>query len=198
MKEIKLNKRAILDIHIEVLTGIHIGGTKDIYGIGGIDSPVIKDPLTGKPIIPGSSIKGKLRSLMELARVVEDAHILFEGNDDGPTRGIFRDFMMTQASSELLQKHLGERTYTEIKAENTIDKFTGKTVRGGLRFIERVPAGAVFEGQIIINAYNQDDLDQFKALLEQGLELLEHNYLGGSGTRGYGKVKVNILSTKEI
>lgn len=198
MKDIKLTKRAILDIQIEVLTGIHIGGTKDIYGIGGIDSPVIKDPITGQPIIPGSSIKGKLRSLMELAGVVEDKHILFEGNEEGPTRGIFRDFTLTEASGKVLQKHLGDNTFTEIKAENTIDKFSGKTARGGLRFIERVPASAIFEGQIILNSYNEDNIEHLQDLLQQGLSLLEHNYLGGSGTRGYGKVKMHILSTQVL
>ena len=117
MKDITLKSRAVLKLKIDVLTGIHIGGTKDIYGIGGIDSPVIKDPITSKPIVPGSSLKGKLRSLMELSGIVDDNHIIFAGNEEGPTRGIFRDFMLTDESAKLLEKHLGEKTYTEIKAE---------------------------------------------------------------------------------
>ena len=47
-----------------VLTGIHIGGNVDSYGIGGVDAPVIKNPLNNEPIIPGSSIKGKMKMLL--------------------------------------------------------------------------------------------------------------------------------------
>jgi CRISPR-associated protein Csm3 len=194
-REIKLVNRIIYHIDIEVLTGLHIGGTKEIYGIGGIDSPVIKNPITNKPIIPGSSIKGKLKSLMNLAGVLNNQNnVIFAGNNEGPTRGIFRDMMLTEKSSMLLEKQLGDFTYTEIKTENKINPLTG-TSEGGLRFIERVPAGAVFSGEIIMNIYNEDNADCFRDSLEQGFRLLEHNYLGGSGTRGYGKVKISVAST---
>jgi CRISPR-associated protein Csm3 len=190
-----LVNRIIYHIDIEVLTGLHIGGTKEIYGIGGIDSPVIKNPITNMPIIPGSSIKGKLKSLMNLAGVLNDQNdVIFAGNNEGPTRGIFRDMMLTEKSSKLLEKKLGDFTYTEIKTENKINPLTG-TSEGGLRFIERVPAGAVFSGEIIMNIYNEDNADCFRDSLEQGFRLLEHNYLGGSGTRGYGKVKISVAST---
>ena len=43
--------------NIEVLTGMHIGGGNEFSAIGAIDSPVIKDPLSMRPIIPGSSLK---------------------------------------------------------------------------------------------------------------------------------------------
>jgi len=194
-REIKLVNRIIYHIDIEVLTGLHIGGTKEIYGIGGIDSPVIKNPITNMPIIPGSSIKGKLKSLMNLAGVLNNQNnVIFAGNNEGPTRGIFRDMMLTEKSSMLLEKQLGDFTYTEIKTENKINPLTG-TSEGGLRFIERVPAGAVFSGEIIMNIYNEDNADCFRDSLEQGFRLLEHNYLGGSGTRGYGKVKISVAST---
>ncbi|MCZ2152998.1 MAG: type III-A CRISPR-associated RAMP protein Csm3 [Bryobacterales bacterium] len=50
-----------------VLTGLRIGGGKDSVEIGGIDNPVIKHPHSQRPYIPGSSLKGKLRSLLEWA-----------------------------------------------------------------------------------------------------------------------------------
>jgi CRISPR-associated protein Csm3 len=50
---------------IQCLTGLHIGGTEEGYEIGGMDNPVIKDKITGYPYIPGSSLKGKMRSMME-------------------------------------------------------------------------------------------------------------------------------------
>ncbi|MBF1989590.1 type III-A CRISPR-associated RAMP protein Csm3 [Fischerella thermalis] len=46
-------------------TGLHIGGGGENLDIGGLDKPVIRDPLTKYPYLPGSSIKGKLRSILE-------------------------------------------------------------------------------------------------------------------------------------
>jgi CRISPR-associated protein Csm3 len=48
-----------------VETGLHIGGGNETLDIGGLDKPVIRDPLTQQPYLPGSSIKGKLRSILE-------------------------------------------------------------------------------------------------------------------------------------
>ena len=197
MKEIRLTKRIVLGIQLAVQTGIHIGGTKDIYGIGGVDSPVIKDPLTKQPIIPGSSLKGKLRSLLELAGV-EKNHVMFSGNETGPTRLIFRDLLLNFDSVKECQSKLGESTFTEIKAENMIDQFTGSAKKGALRFIERVPAGVSFEGEIIVNSYNHEPIERFVEILKKGFELLEHNYLGGSGTRGYGKVNIQVLKEEVL
>ncbi len=197
-KELRLTKRIIINLQIDVLTGIHIGGSKESYGIGGVDLPVIKDPVSGKPIIPGSSLKGKIRSLMELAGIVTgESLVLFAGNELGPTRCLFRDCHLSNESCKLLEARLGENVYTEIKAENTIDKFTGTTKMGGLRFIERVPMGVSFEGEIVINGYNDDDINDFYNKIEAGCRLLEANYLGGSGSRGYGKVKL-IFRSKQV
>ncbi|MGA1823095.1 MAG: type III-A CRISPR-associated RAMP protein Csm3 [bacterium] len=52
---------------LECLTGLHIGASKENMEIGAIDAPVVKDPLTSEPYIPGSSLKGKLRALLEKA-----------------------------------------------------------------------------------------------------------------------------------
>lgn len=194
MSSFKMINKAIIQFNLHIITGIHVGGTKDIYGIGGVDSPVLKDPLTGQPIIPGSSIKGKLRSLLELSDTSLINHVIFEGNDQSPTRGIFRDLKMHQTSADELQKVLGSGIFTEVKAENTIDPYTGKTKKGGLRFIERVPAGTIFQGEIIVNAFTGDEIVAFVNLIKRGFELLEYNYLGGSGSRGYGKVKFEIIS----
>lgn len=57
----------IIEVDIELKTGLHIGGTEEGFDIGGIDNPVIKDKITGIPYIPGSSLKGKMRSLLEWA-----------------------------------------------------------------------------------------------------------------------------------
>ena len=59
---------------IEVKTGLHIGGDDSFSAIGSIDSPVVRDPLTRDPVIPGSTLKGKMRSL--LARVKREVMLL--------------------------------------------------------------------------------------------------------------------------
>lgn len=50
---------------LKVETGLHIGGGGESLDIGGLDKPIIRDPLTQYPYLPGSSIKGKLRSILE-------------------------------------------------------------------------------------------------------------------------------------
>jgi CRISPR-associated protein Csm3 len=57
----------IISADIVLKTGLHIGGTEEGFDIGGIDNPVIKDKVSGLPYIPGSSLKGKMRSLLEWA-----------------------------------------------------------------------------------------------------------------------------------
>jgi CRISPR-associated protein Csm3 len=57
----------IISADIKLKTGLHIGGTEEGFEIGGIDNLVIKDKVTGVPYIPGSSLKGKMRSLLEWA-----------------------------------------------------------------------------------------------------------------------------------
>ncbi len=105
----------------------------------------------------------------------------------GPSRVEFSDIYLTQESIEELQKTLGEGIFTEIKYENTINRLTGTVKQGGLRNQERVPAGAEFEGEITVDIYSEGDIELLEKLLT-GLKLLENSYLGGSGSRGYGKV----------
>lgn len=198
---------------LELMTGLHIGGSSDTFDIGGADSTVIKNPLTHEPYIPGSSIKGKLRSLLtqKYGKFNEkEKDIVFEDDEEGKTmrnlfepvdygddsiqvsKAIFRDALLTDESRANLEKHLGSGVYTEIKAENYIPLLKGKAE--SLRFIERVPAGAVFGGEILLQVFDEDKdkEEDFKAKLKEAINMLELNYLGAGGTRGYGKVKVDI------
>ncbi|MFN8493518.1 MAG: type III-A CRISPR-associated RAMP protein Csm3 [Caldilineaceae bacterium] len=61
----QLYGRLILQMNVHVLTGLHVGGAGGKVEIGGVDSPVIRDPLTNQPYLPGSSVRGKMRSLTE-------------------------------------------------------------------------------------------------------------------------------------
>lgn len=196
---------------LELMTGLHIGGSSDTFDIGGADSTVIKNPLTHEPYIPGSSIKGKLRSLLTQKYGKfngKEKDIVFEDDKEGKTmrnlfepvdygddsiqvsKAIFRDALLTDESRANLEKHLGSGVYTEIKAENKISLLKGKAESP--RFIERVPAGAVFGGEILLQVFDEDNEEYFKAKLKEAINMLELNYLGAGGTRGYGKVKVDI------
>ena len=160
----------VLNIKLELLSGLYIGGNDNGFDIGGADSDVIRNPLTNKPYIPGSSLKGKLKSLLkyhikEVDRTKKDIFFkdsnitnIFEPIDEGDikiTRAIFRDLTLTVESEIELQNILGTGCFTEIKAENKVNPISGKS--DSPRFVERVPAGAVFEGEIVLNVFDGDN-----------------------------------------
>lgn len=193
-------------------SGLRIGGSKDSLEIGTTDNPIIRHPISGLPYIPGSSLKGKMRSLLE----VQAGKFSFKGGpcDCGNcdvcklfgcgnpnqatqmTRLIFRDAMMSSDSEELLREAQAEKgvNFSEIKNENWIDRKTGKAGKGGLRSQERVPEGTYFDFEISIRVFDTDSKDAFKKKITEGLRLMEQDYLGSSGSRGYGKIKFFELS----
>lgn len=199
-----------LEVTLKLVSGLYIGGTDNGFDIGGADSNVIKNPLTKEPYIPGSSMKGKLKSLLKYHHgelnekndlIFSDDTItnIFEPVEDSNvsiTRAIFRDFILTRESVKELQAYLGLGSFTEIKAENSIDIIRGKAANP--RFIERVPAGAMFEGEIILNIFEGDKKEKMMETIKESLKLLESNYLGGSGTRGYGRVEISFDDFKAV
>ena len=202
-------------------TGLHIGGGDPEMRIGGIDNQVVKDPLTGLPYIPGSSLKGKIRSLLEwkLGLVSPESAgkpfsfkqlkqneldsdkgnllRLFGGapdkdNDDkvnaiGSTRLAFWDCPLNAnwKKDTLDARHL---LATEAKSENSINRIAG--VADNPRFTERVIAGAEFDFKLNLKVVDGEDL---LPLVLQGLALLQADSLGGSGSRGYGKIEFQNL-----
>jgi len=195
----KLIENKIIKGTITLETGLHIGGSKSSLDIGGLDSPVIKTP-QGVPYIPGSSLKGKIRSLLGLKEgsidVKNDSDLLvkmFGSSEKGKetiSRLIFRDAVLDEDDfKNVFQDAIMDTDFTEAKYENTIDRKSGTTKKGGLRQIERVPAGAKFNFEIVVNKFDTDEED-IEAKLKDGIALLENNYLGSSGSRGYGKVKI--------
>lgn len=200
----KLIETKVVKGVIVLETGLHIGGSKSSLDIGGLDSPVIKTP-QGVPYIPGSSLKGKIRSLLGIKEgsvdVLNDSDLLvkmFGTSAKGKetiSRLIFRDALLDQQdfNKVFIEKNaILDTKFTEAKYENTIDRKSGTTKRGGLRQIERVPAGARFTFEVVVNRYedNGKQDDDFSVKLKEGFKMLEDNYLGGSGSRGYGKVKI--------
>lgn len=198
----KLVKKIKITATIELVTGLHIGGSSDNVEIGGIDSPVIKiETEKGKPYIPGSSLKGKMRCLLEQMEGVKlggspKINSVFGFTDDKSiSKIIIRDAYLTEKSVEMLEacENL-DMPYTENKYENTIDRYTGTTVNGGIRQIERVPAGVQFFTEFIINVWlkedgSENDQQLSLKLFTDAKKALENDYLGGSGSRGYGQLK---------
>lgn len=198
-------KKEIRTIEIEILTGLHIGAGNDAVQIGGVDSSVIKDPISSLPYIPGSSLKGKIRCLLETEGGYSEKddtindyfgptseYLKAKKDDKGyiqkPTRLIFRDLNLSVEDKVKFRD--GEIT-TEFKTEIVIDRNKGTAKDGGLRSIERVPPSVRFEGEILIR-YFDNELDNILSVLNKGVELLNNDYLGGSGSRGYGAVKVEL------
>ena len=82
--------------------------------------------------------------------------------------------------------------FTESKTEVNIDRITAKA---NPRTFERVPAGALFKLEMVLNIFEGENEDDLKNTLKQGITLLHDDYLGGNGSRGYGQVEIKI--TKE-
>jgi CRISPR-associated protein Csm3 len=280
---------------LKIISGLHIGGSDDTMKIGGVDSPVLKRVVylnekgeidySGRefyePYIPGSSLKGKIRSLLEhyfglhkkllemyrlkeqkllekmkndnykgtiksldkdtseLAKKITKTNIYkeykkinklighsinssmldyFNNNEKkyadlvinlfGESGGnekkeitiaslIFRDAFI---KNEIRKKAFNDDIdLTEEKFENVIDRFSGTTKAGGLRQIERVVPGIEFDFKVIIREFNNINKELAKKTLLLGMRLLEEDYLGGNGSRGYGEVKFicDELSDKE-
>jgi CRISPR-associated protein Csm3 len=195
-------------------TGLRIGGSKDEISIGEMDNPIIRHPITRQPYIPGSSIKGKLRSLCEYreGKISADGqphgqHCASESclicrifgphknttHKLGPSRLIVRDALLTEKSKNELQDAQESKGvyFAEVKTENWINRLS--SAAGDPRTQERVPAGTEFELHLSLRVFETDTRDDVVAYILEALRLLEHDTLGGSGTRGYGWVKIKGL-----
>ena len=191
-----------------LVTGLHIGAAKDFAPIGAVDSPFVRDPLTKEPVIPGSSLKGKMRTLLAKAeatgyilnKIDDDSELLKRlfgsaGKDNArPSRLQFFDLRMTDESVEKFNA-LDLDTYIgEVKFENTISRLTAVA---NPRQIERVPAGAIFDFKLVYNIEREEELKEDMQALGTALQLLASDYLGGHGSRGYGKVAFENLTVQD-
>lgn len=202
MAEIKLQKKIVYTGTITLKTGMHIGGTNAALNIGGPDKFVVRNPINNVPYIPGSSLKGKMRSLVEIYNGETDegkptndptskAGALFGVSGDSknsrPSRLIVRDAELDTSSCDFSNTDL---PYTESKTEVAINRITAKSMP---RTFERVPAGAQFKLSMILNIFEGEDEEALKQTLKQAIRLLQDDYLGGHGSRGYGQVEFSEL-----
>lgn len=192
---------------IECLTGLHIGGSKDKMEIGGVDSPVVRDPVTRMPYIPGSSLKGKMRMLLEyLTGKVKpngEVHSCAEADCPvcrvfgssaaeerrcGPTRLLVRDAYPDEATKKLWDAMDSELLFAEMKSENYLNRITSAA---NPRFLERVVKGSKFKLEMVFSVYKVDGHDDLKFFdhVRESLVLLEQSALGGNSSRGYGHIK---------
>jgi CRISPR-associated protein Csm3 len=163
--------KIVMTADMTLESGLHIGAAEGAMHVGGIDKSVVRDPLTGYPYVPGSSLRGKLRSLLE--RRYEGVNGLAYNRDGGarikrhecdsrmnaincpvcgpfgstgqggnhPARLIVRDGFLTAASVARLRRLSTGTFMTEWKFENAIDRITSAA---NPRQLERVPKGATF------------------------------------------------------
>ncbi len=224
--------KVVIKGKIRLKTGLHIGAQRETMEIGGIDNPVIKDPITGLPYIPGSSLKGKLRSLLEKAKNAEqppekrgrgedkfynrqikggrgevwihacdksyeevkncEVCRLFgtsgRNGDNHPARVLVRDAFLTKEFENRWDE------VVEIKYETAIDRLTSAA---NPRPMERIPPGVEFKFEIVYNVEDEKTKKQDLKNLFSAMRLLEDDYLGGAGSRGYGKVEILITNIVE-
>ena len=213
---------------IRLVTGLHIGAGNEEVHIGGIDNGVIKHPHTQQPYIPGSSLKGKMRSLLEwraglvgesggkpvsislLETLTGDkkqhAEVLIrlfgaagdtkndaKAEEIGITRLSFWDCSLNNEWKKQISDN--NWLYTEAKSENTINRITGTA--DNPRQTERVPADSIFDFQLGMKILS-DSEDNFVETVLAGLKLLELDGIGGSGSRGYGKIKFETLKLNNV
>lgn len=215
----KLTKILTIKAQLVCVSGLHIGAGDTEMHIGGIDNTVIRNPLTNVPYIPGSSLKGKIRSLLEWRSgavrekplswkdykngerkdVLAILQLFGAGGGDqltneealvlGPTRLSFWDCELNEAWRKRIDD--ANLLATEAKSENSINRISGKAENP--RYTERVIAGARFDFRLSMKVLEGEEDGLLRTILS-GLRLLEADSLGGSGSRGYGKVKFENLT----
>lgn len=246
----KLERSILITGKIHCVSGLCIGGSSNTLEIGGVSQEVVKNPITKEPYIPGSSLKGKMRSELEkrywhrkwesLADLKkheqwEKIHIHDKKKEEGkgkergkfresvlidagqepcgcgkkdclvcvtfgayknpggesaPTRIIVRDAMLSEESRAMVRDlPLENRSYFERKVENIVKRDSGTA--DSPRTIERVLAGMSFDFEIILRIFEGDEEKKLIAFVKEGLEAVQSSYLGGSGSRGSGQVRID-------
>lgn len=220
--------KIVIDLPFKLLTGTHIGNANEGFAIGGVDKVVVRDAVTRLPIVPGSSLKGKLRAIVEAMNGVEARQELAHGkwynrghgtqyrheadtreqalkqpvdrtfgttgrtggDTNHPARLAVSDAQVTPETAEVLQELEGDLPFTEIKSENFLDRVTSAA---NPRQLERVPAGSMFRTRLTYTVEDTAHLHDDLRLVFAALEWLEDDYIGGNGSRGYGRLRFGVI-----
>lgn len=209
------------NITLKVKSGLYIGAANTELKIGGVDNEFIKHSSTGQPYIPGSSLKGKMRSLLEYdagilsfrnssdnnygsVLSISDVELAKRSGKDKAVENILRLFGTAAGSEsnpygvtrlsfsdlELSEDYKGKNVF-EVKAETAIDRAEGNAKNGSLRFTERVGAGVEFEGTISLKVFDKDNEKELEETFLKGIRYIMLDALGGSASRGYGRVEIS-------
>ncbi len=225
MSNIKLTKKIVYSGIITLKTGLHIGGTNIALNIGGPDKFVVRNPINNIPYIPGSSLKGKMRALIEIYHKCVDideksdkievkassnpysmSGYLFGVSADSKdkdskryaSRLIVRDSELIEKDETLgINEGFFNNTDMPYTESKTEVSIDRVTAKATPRTYERVPAGAKFRLSMVLNVFEEDNEMLLKATLKQALQLLHDDYLGGQGSRGYGQVQIDIVGEEE-
>lgn len=209
-----LSKKIIIRGEIVAVTGVHIGGTNNEMSIGGMDNGIIRHPVTQEPYIPGSSLKGKMRSLTELTygevgrSMSRDIQVGPSSNPAALPAQLFGytqhkeqgniqqwQYKAQQPSRVIVRDCHVQRdtdvqvTLVEQKTETVIDRITSAAMP---RQMERIPANTRFNMEMVLNVFEGEDEKIFLAGIFKALQLVEDDYLGGAGSRGSGQVRFNV------
>ena len=197
-EKILIKDKIVIKAEVELLTGMHIGTNDGIATIGAVDSVVIRDPLTNSTMIPGSSFKGKMRRLLlnengqEKINSVPSLERLFGSKQTKTDKRLgrlqFCDAFLTDESKNELSKKQLDLPYTEIKFENSINPIS---LVANPRQIERAVKGSKYEVVINYTLQSEDEVIEDFKNIAKGFKLLQLDYIGGSGTRGYGRIRFN-------
>lgn len=204
----KLEKRVILLGTLATVTPLHIGSGRPEVEIGEVDMPILRNP-NGRPYVPGSSLKGRVRTEVERIAKQEGRYICTPpdvGQMCGTLRNRVEDFCLacrifgtagriSVASKVKFRDAYPVEEVSELleRTGTAIDRKRGSVARGALYTIEAVPAGVKFGLEVV--GENLSD-EEWRFLLA-GLKSVEDSALGGSSTRGFGKVKLNLETVSE-
>lgn len=223
-----LVKKVVLQGRIVAMTGLHIGGNDTGLGVGGADRLVVREPRTGAPYIPGSSFKGKMRSLLEktVCAARPECNFRVDGGLSLPpcSCGKCDVCLVFGVAADEKRPYEPGKPYggagralfrdapllngeeianwpnldTPFAEIKTEVSIDRLTSRANPRQFERVPAGAAFGLEISLNVYDTDVEENLLATLRKGFELLGNDALGGQGSRGYGQVRIELTKQVEL
>ncbi len=203
----RLKKILKIEGKIHCVTPMHIGTSKEEMEIATMDNPVIKNPVNGEPYVPGSSLKGRMRSLLEVkaGKYGENGKPCGCGEQEclvcrifgphssnkplGPTRIIVRDAFFDEETRSSFSDP--NSAHPEAKWETMVRRDSGSAENP--RQVERVPTSSKFDFEIAIQIFEGDNENEMVEFVKDGLRLVQETYLGGYGSRGSGKVRFEQL-----
>lgn len=201
---------------MRTMSGVRINGADVEIGPGGADNRIVRNAIDGQPYIPGSSVKGKMRSLLEdkygrrnskgetqqkgmPCGCGSDKCVICKGfgahmntsAKSGKPRFQFNDMILTDEFS-------GRDDIIEITAATSINRDTGTAANGSLRQLEQISRGVEFNYEFDIFAENAKEAEELKNVLIEGMSRLEMTGIGQGNSRGVGKISFISRDIEEV